>query len=73
MLDTWAGAWGAGGVLNVKYAMLLPLWDGVEEGDGGGAGGGHALGGTRVRGIEWCRERLEAVLTVVVAGREEGV
>jgi hypothetical protein len=53
--------------------MLLPLWDGVEEGDGEGAGGGHALGGTRVRGIEWCRERLEAVLNVVVAGREEGI
>ena len=48
--------------INVKYAMLLPLWDEQEGGDE-----------ERVRGVEWCRKRLEALLGIVAAGREDGV
>jgi len=51
-----------GRCINVKYAMLLPLWDENEDEDK-----------ERVRGVAWCRARLEALLEVIVAGNEEGV
>ena len=52
----------AGRSFNVKYAMLLPLWDEQEDGDV-----------QRVRGVEWCRGRLEVLLEAIAAGREDGV
>jgi len=54
--------------VNLKFAMLLPLWDEVEEGNDN-----EEDGEKRVRGVGWCREKLEGLLEVVVAGREEGV
>jgi len=48
--------------INVKFAMLLPLWDEKEGGDE-----------TRVRGVEWCRERLERLFEVIARAGGEGV
>lgn len=69
MLDLEARARGvvgsvaqAGRSPNVKYAMLLPLWDEREDGDV-----------QRARGVEWCLGRLEALQEAIAAGREDGV
>jgi hypothetical protein len=49
--------------INVKYAMLLPLWDEKEGQDKE----------KRVRGAEWCKERLENLFKVITLASRKGV
>ena len=49
--------------INIKYAMLLPLWDEKEGQDDE----------KRVRGVEWCKERLEELFEVIAKAGREGV
>ena len=49
--------------IHVKYAMLLPLWDEREGQDDE----------KRVRGVEWCKERLEKLFEVIAQAGREGV